>query len=489
MFEDAMFIFQMLTKVKNHLGAKSKPLELGKQKKYMVINDRTENSLVHSRGIEVSLDPDFLVVGISPRDVIDEFYVRTFPKCRDLYCHKNDDVKVSISIYAEMLQASTSDTGAAPRDSRGTDLLMPQNFSPLGLMNRLSLRSAGTLPVSARKKDISQPLSCTDAVYSLKVALLSNTLHFNRSDRRQGNANVDLFSATRYILPAPHVENLAEHMFITLWGAELLTPRLLARVANSFRPLGAERLNDDSRNQCLTQELHELSPLLTWKVKIQPQYEDLLYPLQLYRFHHFLNSILGIQLLSTLFQDTECPCFRKGAIGKISQPKTTESSQDIEWQKRRMIGEIKATMTDIIEAVEFASNSTNSLAVGKLMDKYSLLKSPPASPRYSYGSLEIVNGADSNDCKCEIISENKLSALRQIIPCCSNHILRNNMSSTDLICSVSVVICQGLLSGDSAVSTIKFIICGWLSFVSTLGLAGKQSNVQTITLSRKGPRI
>lgn len=383
-------------------------------------------------------DPECLLSGLSPRDIVDEYYIKTFPKCRDIYCHSTDQDKIDIPVCDASRTAGAEATGL---DFGG---IMSNKMDLAGLAikghektrDRSMSRSIGELPPLVSSKDVSQMLSCTDAIFALKVALaaelLSKSAAVIRIKETMKTTTDDLFSSCSSILPAPYVDSLPEHIFINVWGSDLMTPlNVASRVSACYIDEGAQQ---------------QLGPMLSWKVRGDHLF---VYRLQLCRFHHFLQHLFGNRLMQALFAEKVCPLVvDKRSKNKSARRRSFQAFSDTEWQKRRRLGQIRAVVSDLIDTIEFAGNVTDKNANICLMDTYLLYKSPPVSPRD--GDSTAVHKAAL--CSCSHIRRDAVRALSEVLAVCSDHVLRHNFNSSDLVACVSVVVCQGLLCGDIEVN-------------------------------------
>lgn len=397
----------------------------------------------HPSPVSVLWTSDLLLSGISPRDLVDEYYIRTFSKCRDVYCHTMERDKIDIPIYDYFCHQK----GADVLSHQTAETLDINDFRRPKMRDRLMSRSIQELPPLSSIKDVTQVLTCTDAVFSLKMAIISEQLNAELCESFK-MSHGDFFAFTNRILPVPYVDSLPEHVFIQIWGADLMTPLAVSRIVNSLRDSECQTLpqgHADFTSDPIRKYIHDLSPMLVWRVYENHQ---LAYKLHLCRFHHYLLSLLGENMMCRFFGVTQCR-FNFATENQLpTKKRITEASQDETWQKRRSIGEIRAVLADLVETVEFASNVTDKSIDICLMEKYLIFKTPPVSPRLDDFNPS-ANGSVLTMCSCAETRRLQLDALAQVIPICSTLVLRHNLNISDWIICISIVISHGLLCGDN----------------------------------------
>lgn len=423
------------------------------------------------RPIGVIWGSEFLLSGMSARDLVDEYYIRTFSKCRDLYCHTMDKDKLDIPVYDSDAKPRTVviDGGLGKLLTSSIDVGAVDGLPRKGIRDRTNSRSIDTLPPLRTTKDISQALTCTDAIFVLKVALVSDLASQDICQTRKNGAkmsqNLNLFTSCSRLLPAPYVDSLPEHVFIEIWGAELMTPLHLAEILNSYyhrisENKAATSTRDPTATNTDDDTLRSCNSLLAWKVGYSDRLgcQELCYHLQLCRFHHYLLRILGESIMINMFMEAHCDN-TPVVSSNPTEKKKRKAAKDPHWQERRSMGEIRAVMADLIEAIEYAGNVTDKSISICLLDSYLLFKTPPVSPRNRENAICLNDNEKTNSsCSCDAIRIRKVDAIMSVLPTCADKVVRGILTSTDFVICASIVITHGLLSGDAKV-LVKLVNC------------------------------
>jgi hypothetical protein len=394
-----------------------------------------------------------MIIGcISATEILDEFYLKNFIKCRLVFCHAWQEKKNVMEQRSEQNSSNNSKT----------KLLSP--IASTQLMKYISFENASAVTDT---RDMARVFTSCDAYFTLKNYLMTELYLFKHNETLQhGKAKhrskvgvssglkndiqirLCVTSSLRKVLPLPSSSGLSEHFFLSLWISELF---------NSYCSNFAASGNEQNHISAPTLSFIILSPLESQK---QNKANKLQYKIQLYRFHENLLSVFGAAVLNSILSDS-IP-FETDIVepehANLSLPEVCNRSSAMS-----VLNDIIATIDTSCHRQHDADNIDKTL-IGK------------------YKRLQDLHNRDSNRVLFMEKRSNEIQNADQIA--CLNAIIRlpailyervvsNNVSVNDCMILVSVLICHGLLKG-------KYNI--WKQSVSTFRIIHHNNASQSIDL-------
>jgi hypothetical protein len=335
-----------------------------------------------------------MLSALGPRDIIDELYVRSFPRCAPLHSRssasrradeRNSDNPVASTIKLHGMLKMTLDRDAnSKRDNRIQNALN-KPFMQTMMSASAPLPSMGTaIPVSCSANTIVKSnatsvhhLTGSDILVLAKSKDINDfsaipALRLGTTRNVSASQSNTIVSSTIDSFPAPKLAAIAEasslfsHMLGLLWGCEL-HPSTSNHFSQTFAFFDATKTSPDfdnpvfeSDDRCrLTRPLLSLVAIpdeqASKKVK-----GPLRYFLFLHRFHSPMRKLFGADVLCDLLSEPALKSIpRDSCISRDSDPATGETESHFEWSELKARGTIKAVLNDIVAAVEFVMMCDN----------------------------------------------------------------------------------------------------------------------------------